>query len=256
MGGGGILCLAGCVGGNEQFEDSGDDVARIEGYGRADTDICSAGEEIDVTIENHQSEEISVDVEIEREDDEVHSESMTVASKESHVLNQVVEVQNDYLVTVRVDEDWEEQLYWSVEDCFRLGVMINESDVAFDIVEPIAGPGDGEHDCYTGDRVPLWIRADESEESTSDDETSSVSATLTVTRENGETVLAQTYELEVGESGEQLRNATVYGETYMVEVNTTEATQQYEWTTDTCGWLVIIVTRDGKEIDISQSLTA
>ena len=120
--------------------------------------VCSDDREPSLVVANEREEAATVVVEAGEDADGVEVGPLELAPGERSVDSRVVSAGAFDELTAIVDG---ESTTWALEQagpiCYRRGVVVTDDDVQIGNVEPLAGPGDAQHDCYAGDPAQITI---------------------------------------------------------------------------------------------------
>lgn len=115
---------------------------------------CHDRAEPSLVVANEREEAAAVDLEL--ESGTTYETSLSLAAGERHVEDGPVELTDPLAGTVTVDGD-SATVAWPARSCLRHAIAIGPDGVETGWIEPMAGPGDTQHDCYAGDDVALGV---------------------------------------------------------------------------------------------------
>lgn len=252
--------LAGCLGGGLGDLASSDDAvspssgtrsALDDGCGQADhplaelltddagdTSQCTDRTRPSFAIENARDETLSVAVSLRGGDD--LSETYTLEPGERVVEVSAFAVESDLTGTVTVDGH-ETTVEWPAQSCLRHAVALTADGVVAGWVDPLAGPGDAQHDCYAGDDAIVSVSTGERP----------ATVTVTATDRCGDTETTETADL-LPEDVERFRTLVRNGGVYDVAVDVEEGGSETYAFEDDC-WGVAVHVDEGGDPEVRAS---
>ena len=120
--------------------------------------VCSDDREPSLVVANEREEATTVVVEAGEGAKRVEIGPLELAPGERSVHSRVVAAGAFDELAATVDG---ESTTWDPEEsgplCYRRGAVVTDDGVEFGYIEPLAGPGDAQHDCYAGDPAQIAI---------------------------------------------------------------------------------------------------